>query len=84
VDYCRNEEGYRNLVIHGPLNATMLAGFAEEISGKSLRDFSYRGLSPALLGDSITLHASVQDGHITVTAMLSNDTVCMQAEAVTD
>lgn len=84
VDYCRNEEGYRNLVIHGPLNATMLAGYAEEISGKSLREFSYRGLSPALLGDSITLHAVVQDGRIFLAAMLGNGAVCMQAEAGTN
>lgn len=81
VDYCRKNEGYQNLVIHGPLNATMLAGYAEEISMKRLHEFSYRSLSPALLGDSITLHAIVQDDRITLVAMLSNDTVCMQAEA---
>ena len=27
-DYCREVEGYANLVIHGPLVATLLAGFA--------------------------------------------------------
>jgi len=81
VDYCRNEEGYQNLVIHGPLNATMLAGFAEEISGTPLRTFSYQGLSPALLGTTITLHANVQNKTVTLSATLQNGTVCMQAEA---
>ena len=49
VDYCREVEGYDNLVVHGPLSATLLAGFAEEASGKVLHRFSYRGLRPASL-----------------------------------
>lgn len=82
VDYCREQEGYQNLVIHGPLNATMLAGYAQDLCGAELRDFSYRGLSPALLGDTITLHATIQDKRITLFALLANGTVCMQAEAL--
>jgi 3-methylfumaryl-CoA hydratase len=81
VDYCRNNEGYQNLVIHGPLNATMLAGFAEEISGTQLRRFSYQGISPALCGTSITLHATIQERIVTLCATQENGTVCMRAEA---
>lgn len=84
VDYCRETEGYKNLVIHGPLNATMLAGYAGEVSGRRLREFSYRGLSPALLGNSITIHADVQDDCVTLYATLDDGTVCMKAEAFTD
>jgi len=83
ADYCRETEGYRNLVIHGPLNATMVACYAEEISGKRLREFSYRGLSPALLGDSITINADVRDDRVTLCATLDNGTACMRAEAFT-
>jgi 3-methylfumaryl-CoA hydratase len=61
----------------------MLAGYAEEIGGKCLRDFSYRGLAPALLGDAITLQSIVQNDRITLTALLSHGTACMQAEATT-
>ncbi|MEI7816297.1 MAG: MaoC family dehydratase N-terminal domain-containing protein [Desulfuromonadales bacterium] len=81
VDYCRNTEGYQNLVIHGPLNATMMAGFAEEISGTKLATFCYQGLSPALLGDSITMHASINERTINLWATLDNGTICMKAEA---
>ena len=84
ADYCRETEGYRNLVIHGPLNATMIACYAEEISGKLLREFSYRGLSPALLGNSVTIHADVRENCVTMFAALDNGTVCMRAEAFTD
>ena len=81
ADYCRDTEGYKNPVIHGPLNATMLAGYAEEISGKKLRTFNYRGLSPAFLGDSITIHALVQDDNISLAATLECGTTCMEAGA---
>lgn len=81
VDYCRNTEGYQNLVIHGPLNATMLAGFAEEVSGTTLSTFSYQGMSPALLGTSITLHASTEERTIVLWATIADGTVCMKAEA---
>ena len=54
VDYCRNVEGYDNLVIHGPLSATLLAGFAEEATGGVLRSFSYRRLRPAACALKLT------------------------------
>ena len=81
VDYCRNVEGYDNLVIHGPLSATLLAGFAEEVTGGELRSFSYRGLRPALLGAALTLNATVLDDHVAVWTTLSDGAVSMQAEA---
>lgn len=84
VDYCREREGYQNLVIHGPLNATILAGYAEEISGCRLSSFSYRGLSPALLGNSITIHADILDGCLTLDAVLDDGATCMRAEAFTE
>ena len=49
ADYCR-AEGYPGLVVHGPLLATALAGFAEETLG-ALQQFSFRATSPLFLGD---------------------------------
>lgn len=57
--YCREVEGYRDLVIHGPLSATLLAGMARRMRGAPLRGFSYRGLSPALVGQRISLSAAI-------------------------
>lgn len=48
-DYAR-EEGYPGLVVHGPLLATALAGFAAE-KEKGFRRFSYRATAPLILGD---------------------------------
>jgi 3-methylfumaryl-CoA hydratase len=81
-DYCRAVEGYDNLVVHGPLTATMLAALAIEASGRALGEFRYRGLRPALLGDSLNLSASVEGDRAALAARLGNGAMCMQAEAV--
>ena len=82
LDYCRNVEDYSNLVIHGPLNATMLAGFAEEITGGKVREFNYRGLSPALLGETITFSASIDGNRVQLAATLGSGVRSMEAEAL--
>ena len=82
--YCREIEGYHNLVIHGPLNATMLANYAEEVSGARVVAFSYRGVSPAILGDTVTLHASLSGKCVSLRAVLGSGTLCMQAEATVE
>jgi 3-methylfumaryl-CoA hydratase len=82
ADYCRQVEGYAGLVIHGPLIATMLANYAEEVGGGRLVSFNYRALSPALLGETITLHADLKEGRITLLATLAGGAACMHAEAV--
>lgn len=80
-DYCRGVEGYPNLVIHGPLNATLLANFAEQVSGARVREFHYRGLSPAILGDTMTLHADLHGTSVVLRVELAGGAVCMRAEA---
>lgn len=82
ADYCRATEGYDNLVIHGPLNATLLAGFAQEIAGRPLTRFRYRGLQPALLGNTLHLNASANPtGGLDVWVTLPDGSVSMQAHA---
>jgi 3-methylfumaryl-CoA hydratase len=78
-DYCRAVEAYPNLVVHGPLLATLLAGFAEEASGKRLRDFDYRALVPAFLGATVTLHGDVREDRVDLRAALDDGRVCLQA-----
>ena len=62
-DYARNIEGYPDLVVHGPLQATLLLNLAAKIIGKPPRRFSFRGLAPATLGSSLSLfHAEGTSG----------------------
>lgn len=47
VDYCRDVEGYSNLVVHGPLIATLLLDlFHTQFPDDFITDFHYRARSP--------------------------------------
>ena len=59
----------------------MLASFAEEAADRPLREFSYRGLRPALLGEALTLVAEFTGDGATLTAHLSGGAPGMRAEA---
>ena len=58
VDYARDVEGYDNLVIHGPLIATLLLDAAAR-NGHDVAGFSYRAKSPLLLPGAFTVNGSV-------------------------
>lgn len=81
VDYCRTVEGYDDLVVHGPLCATLLAGFAQEIGGGPLRSFRYRGLRPATLGAALTLKGAIGEDGVHVWVALPDGGVVMRATA---
>ncbi len=84
ADYCREVEGYPALVIHGPLNATLLAGLAQQVSGQPLRRFEYRGLRPALLGQTLRLEAAADPAdpkRLLLHMVLADGTTSMQATA---
>lgn len=52
--YATEEEGYPALVVHGPLQATLLAAVAQDKLGRDLESFAFRGVSPAF--DGFALH----------------------------
>lgn len=53
LDYCRNVEGYDNLVVHGPLLAQKLMLLAQDTLG-SLARFEFRAKSPVMCGETVT------------------------------
>lgn len=57
VDYCRQVEGYPNLVIHGPLIATLLLDLYCQ-HGKSPKHFRYRAQSPLFLPHPFTVNGT--------------------------
>jgi 3-methylfumaryl-CoA hydratase len=48
--YATEVEGYEDLVVHGPVQATLLLNLAAAEAGAAPGRFTYRGLSPALVG----------------------------------
>lgn len=80
-EYAREVEGYKGLVFHGPLTATLLADLAASESGRSLATFSFRGLAP-LFDDAPFAISGISgaDGH-QLWATTPNGGVAMQASA---
>ncbi|TPI38117.1 hypothetical protein FJW07_16845 [Mesorhizobium sp. B3-1-9] len=78
--YATNVEHYPGLVIHGPLQATLLMNFAAVIAGQAPRRFSFRGMRPAIGPQTLLLSGTARgkgememevrasDGHVTVKA----------------
>jgi 3-methylfumaryl-CoA hydratase len=69
-DYTRDVEGYPGLVVHGPLQALLMAEAGRRALGDppGRRAFEYRLLAPLFDGDPLTVRV-VQDGADQVTSV---------------
>lgn len=83
VDFCRNEEGYDGLIIHGPLTATLLMDFAcKQIPKRQLKSFAFRALSPLTHVHQFSLHVrKTGDNQFGVWACNHRGELAMTAEA---
>jgi len=68
-DYAVGEENYPGLVVHGPLQATLLARLATRELGAPLSNFEFRGLAPAFAGRPLDLHATSGEAGIDLSAV---------------
>jgi 3-methylfumaryl-CoA hydratase len=60
--YVTEVEGYPGLIVHGPLQATLLVEFAASVRGVGPRVFSFRALNPLFDGQDFTLNAAEGEG----------------------
>lgn len=80
--YAREEEDYRDLVVHGPLTATLLQGFATT-EGRRLSRFDFRGVAPLFADRPFSLEAAADtDGTLSLWAKGPDGELAMQATAV--
>jgi 3-methylfumaryl-CoA hydratase len=80
LDYVTRVEGYPGLVVHGPLQATLLAGHAAA-GGARLAAIAYRARRPAFAGRDLTL-VGVRDGRrVVLSSRDDGGAICMEAEA---
>jgi 3-methylfumaryl-CoA hydratase len=54
--YATDVEGYPGLLVHGPLQATLLLNLAASLGGGAPRRFSYRATAPLVAGQPFDLH----------------------------
>ena len=79
--YATEVEGYPGLVVHGPLQATLLLHFAAEAHGTPPTRFTYRNHSSLIADTPFTLHATREGAHMKLWTARENGPVAMAAEA---
>lgn len=78
--YATGIEGYRGIVVHGPLTATLLLNWAGGLYG-AIRRFTFRAVSPAIAGEPLTLGAREEGGRIILAAHGPDGRECVKASA---
>ncbi|ACL61544.1 FAS1-like dehydratase domain-containing protein [Methylobacterium nodulans] len=79
--YAMEVEGYRGLVVHGPLQATLLLGFAARLRSAPPSRFSFRSLSTLFNGEPIVLHAEEDGDGLKLWTAHEGGPVAMAAQA---
>ena len=70
-DYARDVEGYPGLVVHGPLQALLMAELARRVAlPPASCDYSYRLVAPLFEGQGLIVSAAVSEG---LTRMTTRD-----------
>ena len=82
MPYATQQEGYRGLVVHGPLTATLLLDLAARHFGdNALTRFEFRGTSPAICGEELHLVLRGDGDAIELGAFASDGRQVMAATA---
>jgi len=83
--YVTAVEGYPGLVVHGPLQATLMAGLALETApGARLARFAFRGRRPCFDGRGLTVMARRDRDAVALETRDEGGATCMTAEATLD
>jgi 3-methylfumaryl-CoA hydratase len=80
ADYCRTVEGYPDVVVHGPLIATLLLDLAVH-ERRPLRRFTYRALRPLFLPHRFSVNGRADGDRTSLWASDHTGGLAMQAEA---
>ena len=80
--YAVEVEGYPGLVVHGPIQTTLLYRYAADLRGTPPARFRFRSLSPLFDDDAISLHAEeTTDGGLKVWTAREGGPVATLGEA---
>ncbi|MEX3009667.1 MaoC family dehydratase N-terminal domain-containing protein [Hoeflea sp. TYP-13] len=80
--YTTGEEGYPGLIVHGPLQATLLVQFAAKLrDGRTPRRFDYKSHTPLFDDRDFSLHATDDGDRLKLWTACEGGPVAMAAEA---
>jgi 3-methylfumaryl-CoA hydratase len=81
LGYVQTVERYPNLVVHGPLQAIMLADLATRYLRRRLKTFAFRIIKPVFLGSQFYCVARDDNGRTSLQTLDASHDVCMSATA---
>ncbi len=81
LPYAQQEEEYPDLVVHGPLQATLLLNLASSIKSALPRHFEFRAVVPATGLQSLKAGAIVGGNHCDLKVVSEDNVVTMTASA---
>ena len=79
--YVTGEEGYPGLIVHGPIQMTMLLQFAADLKGRRPAKFSFRSLSPLFDIADFTLNAAEEGEELKLWTSYPDGPYAMEARA---
>jgi 3-methylfumaryl-CoA hydratase len=79
--YAMAEEGYPGLVVHGPLQATLLLNLAATLMGRVPRTFRYRATAPLIAGEGLHAIARVEGEGVVASVHAADGTETLRATA---
>lgn len=80
--YATEVEGYADLVVHGPLQATFMLNLAAQVLGACPARFTYRGVSPLTCGQPLVVEAhAAPDGGLAMRVRRVDGPVTMTGTA---
>jgi 3-methylfumaryl-CoA hydratase len=80
-EYATREEGYPGLVVHGPLNAMLLANLVRQHTARPITAFSFRGIAPVFDLAPFRLVATLVDHAVACEVIGPDGVVALQATA---
>jgi 3-methylfumaryl-CoA hydratase len=78
--YATTVEGYPDLVVHGPLTATLCCGFAQSQRGQAVTAFDFRARAPLFANRRFWLAANAVEGGASVQAIRNDGTIAMTCD----
>jgi 3-methylfumaryl-CoA hydratase len=78
--YVTGTVGYAGLVVHGPLQATLLLNLSAALGAKRPLRFLYRGRAPLIAGQAFHVEGRAEGGHTACWTRAAAGEICMEAE----
>jgi 3-methylfumaryl-CoA hydratase len=78
--YAQGVEGYPGLIVHGPLQATLLCQYAANLEGLTPKWFSFRSLAPIFDCADFTINAEPAEDGLRLWTAQTGGPVAMQAK----